>query len=133
MYWLKKNNWLRPKNAKIMSWEIVFFQLARWPYVVIGIVTAVYEVLSGKESQFKVTPKGESIKGELPFKVLLPYMVIILISTLPALLSSGLSKAPGYYYFSILNGLVYCTLILLIVYRQMLEDKKYLNIEKDVV
>ena len=133
MYWLKKNNWLRPKNSKILSWEIVFFQLARWPYVLLGIVAAVYEVVSGKESHFKVTPKGESVTGNLPIKILLPYVVIVLISTLPALFSTGISKAPGYYYFSILNGLVYCTLILLIVYRQMLENKKYLNIEKNVI
>ena len=130
MYWLKKNNWLRPKNAKILSWEIVFFQLARWPYVLLGIVMALVEVISGKISHFKVTPKGNSVTGDLPIKVLIPYIVIILISTIPALWGTGLSNAPGYYFFSILNGLVYSILILLIVFKQMDENKKYIKIEK---
>lgn len=130
MLWLKKNGWLRPKNAKIISWELMIFQLARWPWVLLGIIAAVVEIIMGKQSNFKVTPKGESVTGDLPLKALMPYAVIILISIVPAFFKTGISHAPGYYFFSILNGLLYSIVVLVIILKQMEENKKYIQIKK---
>ena len=37
IFWIKDKGLLRPANAKVLSWEVVLFQLARWPWVVSAV------------------------------------------------------------------------------------------------
>ena len=59
----------RPLNTKLLSWEGLSFVFARWPWVVLGCVSAVFDCVRGKEFPFKVTPKGGAIEQDAPLRV----------------------------------------------------------------
>jgi hypothetical protein len=40
VHWLKRQGLLRPRNAKVLAWEGVCFQLARWPWVLWAVIDA---------------------------------------------------------------------------------------------
>lgn len=58
--WIKRQGWFRPQNAKVLSWETLLFQLARWPWVLAGVGNAVLAWVLNKELPFRVTPKGNT-------------------------------------------------------------------------
>ncbi len=41
IFWISRNAWLRPVNAKVISWETILFQLVRWPWVLAGVINAI--------------------------------------------------------------------------------------------
>jgi cellulose synthase (UDP-forming) len=105
--WLRGHAWLRPASAKVISWEVVLFQLVRWPWVLFGCLQAVAGRLRGREFAFKVTPKGEHGPQPLPLRVLVPYLVIAAIAATPALLHLDAGRAQGYYVLDLLNVALY--------------------------
>jgi cellulose synthase (UDP-forming) len=105
--WLRRTNWLRPANAKAISWEIVLFQLIRWPWVLLGCVQAVAGRLARREFDFKVTPKGLTGPRPLPMRVVAPYLLIAVISALPSILRLNAGRAHGYYTLALINVAMY--------------------------
>src|SRR5271165_5462317 len=59
--WIKKQGLLRPANGKILSWEMVLFQLARWPWVVCAIIDAVKCSMTKTTLEWKITPRRKPI------------------------------------------------------------------------
>ncbi len=106
-YWLRYCGALRPQNAKIISWEIVLFQLVRWPWAFFGCVQAVIGRVTGRQFSFKVTPKGPADHRPLPLRVILPYLGISLISGLCVILVNNPGGAAGYYFLALINTLLY--------------------------
>lgn len=121
--WIAKQGWLRPKNAKVLSWEVVLFQLARWPWILAGVCNGIASWIMRKELPFKVTPKGVSGAKPLPFNTLVPYLVLGAISTIAVILSQGIAQAKGYYFLSTLNGLFYGALCILIIDLHLRENQ----------
>src|SRR5215472_5772771 len=76
MHWVRKKGWCRPTAAKVVSWEGIVFLFARWPWAFFGVLAAVADWLMGRESGFRVTPKGRNATSPLPMIVILPYVVI---------------------------------------------------------
>jgi cellulose synthase/poly-beta-1,6-N-acetylglucosamine synthase-like glycosyltransferase len=105
--WLRTLDWLRPSNAKAIAWEIVLFQLVRWPWVLLGCVQAVAGRIAGREFDFKVTPKGRTGTKPLPLRVVFPYLLIALLSATPAILGLQAGRARGYYTLALLNVALY--------------------------
>ncbi len=120
--WVKRNGWLRPRNSKIVSWETVLFQLARWPWVLMGSVVAVLGVITRRQFQFRITPKGDNVERELPVRVLAPYFFIVITSGLVAILTSDPGGAAGYYYLAIVNSLMYSVVIIVAVIKHIQEN-----------
>ena len=113
--WLRGMHWLRPSNAKTLSWEIVLFQLVRWPWVLLGCAQAVAGRLTGREFNFKVTPKGQTGPQPMPMRLLVPYLVIAAVSASPAILHLDAGAARGYYTLALLNVALYLSAALAIV------------------
>ena len=105
--WLRSLQWLRPNNAKAVSWELALFQLVRWPWVLIGCLHAVAGRIAGREFEFKVTPKGGGGARPLPLRVILPYLIIGAISATPAILHLNAGPAHGYYTLTLINVALY--------------------------
>lgn len=124
VYWVKRNGWMRPQNAKIVRWESVFFELARWPWVLIGVLSAVREVLHDRPVEFRVTPKGEPVSHFVPMKTLVPYILIVGVSILVAIGINNAGSARGYYYFALFNAFLYLFLLGVIVGKSYYEEKK---------
>jgi len=104
---LKKNKLLRPVNAKIISWEVIIFQLARWPYVIYGITMGIFDAISKSDFKIMITPKGGTAKKEFPMGILSPYIALLIIYLSVLYFSDYTPDISGYYYFSYLILLYY--------------------------
>jgi cellulose synthase (UDP-forming) len=101
--WLRTLRLLRPWSARTFSWEILIFQLVRWPWALMGCVQAIAGHLARREFSFKVTPKGSSGPAPLPLRVLAPYLVLALVAALPAIVRWDPGAARGYYTLCLVN------------------------------
>lgn len=112
----------RPFNARVLSWEYVFFQFARWPWALAGTVAAIRDWLTGSVVQFRITPKGSSEVDPLPVRVLAPYAILSLTSALPVFLIDNPGEARGFYVFALINAVLYAALLLIIVVEHAREN-----------
>jgi cellulose synthase (UDP-forming) len=121
---LKRHGWLRPRNAPIFSWEVALFQVIRWPWAVYGSLTGVITAFRPRQVDFRVTPKGTRHARALQWRILLPYMTVVVVSFLPSLWTADAGAANGYYFFLIVSQLVYVTALLSIVWIHRYEVTK---------
>src|SRR5260221_3070397 len=81
LYWVKAQGLLRPKNAKILSWEVMLFQLARWPWVFFSIIDALRCSITRTKQVWKITRKKIS-ETNLTFAFSSPSSSLPLVSGL---------------------------------------------------
>lgn len=112
----------RPYNARVLSWEYVFFQFARWPWALAGTLAALRDWLTGSVVEFRITPKGSSEVDPLPARVLAPYAILSIVSALPVVLIDNPGEARGFYVFALINAVLYAVLLLIIVVRHSREN-----------
>jgi cellulose synthase (UDP-forming) len=113
--WWSKQQWTRPVEGKVVSWEGTLFPFARWPWSLIGMIAAVRDWMLGSTLDFRVTPKGRDAAEPLPLRVLAPYAFLSIASGLPVLLLGNIKVAVGFYVFAALNSLLYAVLLVVIV------------------
>jgi cellulose synthase (UDP-forming) len=128
VFWLRTLNWLRPRSAKALSWEIVLFQLVRWPWALLGCLHAVAGKLARREFTFKVTPKGRTGLAPLPARIVLPYLLLALASATPWLLGLNAGPARGYYTLALINVVLYLTAAVAIVALHIHEQPRILRL-----
>ena len=115
-FWWRRQQWLRPVDVKMASWEGILFLFARWPWSLIGTIAAVRDWVRGSTLEFRVTPKGRDAAEPLPLRVLSPYAFLSVASALPPILLFGHVKiALGFVLFATLNSLLYAILLLVII------------------
>jgi hypothetical protein len=122
--WIKRQGWLRPDNAKVISWEATFFQFVRWPWILWGVIQATISVVVRKELAFSVTPKGSAKIRPLPPRVLFPYTVLVVCLCVCASLFSG-GPARSYHYFVALTILTYTIVLWACIFLHALENRTY--------
>jgi cellulose synthase (UDP-forming) len=105
--WLRSLDCLRPRAARAVSWEMVLFQLIRWPWALLGCIHAIIGRISGREFGFKVTPKGRTGVLPLPARVVLPYLFFAFISATPTLFDLDAGAASGYRTLTLINAGLY--------------------------
>lgn len=54
---LKRSGLLRPVDAPLVSWEVALYKLARLPFLWRGALSGLWQVLTGRRTGFRVTPK----------------------------------------------------------------------------
>jgi len=116
------NGWLRPVNAKIVSWEALLFLYAKWPWVLAGALFAIRDRYSRSFIDFRVTPKGGITAQHLPLWVLAPYVGLSIMSGLSVIGCADVQNASGFYFFAILNCALYGALLAVIVVRHAIEN-----------
>jgi cellulose synthase/poly-beta-1,6-N-acetylglucosamine synthase-like glycosyltransferase len=121
-FWWSKQQWLRPVEAKALSWEGTLFLFARWPWSLIGTIAAVRDWMRGSTLDFRVTPKGRAAAKPLPFRVLAPYAFLSAASGLPILLLGSVKIAVGFYVFAAANSVLYAILLLVIIVQHRREN-----------
>lgn len=114
MCWIRNRGWARPAEAKVLSWEGAVFLLARWPWALLGTTAALVDWARGRESGFRITPKGAS-GGSLPFAATCPYAALSIASAVAAMLVRDAGSAQGFYLFALVNSAVYLCVFLTIV------------------
>ena len=128
MSFIKRNGWLRPVDVPIASWEMVFFQFVRWPWILYACIQATIGVVFKKEFTFRVTPKGWKGAKPLPFVAILPYIIIMLVEAGTAILVNNPVKASGYYYFCVVYSLTYMVVLVAIIVLHVKENWSKLDI-----
>lgn len=121
--WIRKQGWLRPANVPLISWEMILFQIARWPWVLWATVMAIYSVARDQNLEFRVTPKGTRQTASVPGRIIFPYIALCAVSALFVLRGSNSAAAFGYFYFAILNSLFYAVLIFTVIYKHLAENE----------
>ncbi|HWE11597.1 MAG TPA: glycosyltransferase [Solirubrobacteraceae bacterium] len=128
--WLRRLGWLRPGDARPVSWEMALFQLVRWPWALFGCLHAAAGRLAGREFSFKVTPKGTRAGvAPVPMRVVTPYLGLAAISALPSLLGLDAGAAHGYYTLATINVALYTTAAAAIIGLHVYEHPRRLRLE----
>jgi len=121
-FWWHSNGWARPKNAKAFSWEGAIFLMARWPWSLLGVTAGVVNVLSGKEGNFRITPKASGARSKLSFQVVLPYLLLS-VGASWCVLSINSDVVRGYYVFAGINAIFYALVLAIILVMHWLEGR----------
>jgi hypothetical protein len=98
---------LRPPSAPVISWEIWLFALARWPYIVWGVLGAARQRIRPRPVVFKVTPKQRSGLEPLLTRLVLPFAVLAVALAGVSLFGELTRPAVGYVFLSLLGGVTY--------------------------
>jgi len=112
----------RPFDAPIVSWEYIFYNFARWPWAVAGVLAALRDWIAGSVVDFRITPKGRSEVDPLPIRVWAPYAVLSLVSALPVVLIENAREAQGFYVFALIHAVLYAVLVLIILVQHAREN-----------
>src|SRR5690606_252114 len=121
-YWWRATGMFRPADAKVLSWEGIAFLMLRWPWSLIGSITAVWDRVTGVVAGFRVTPKGSDRAEHLPLRVLAPYLLISLAAGSTAWLVDEPGTAAGFYIFNLVNSCIYAGLVGLVLWRHAREN-----------
>jgi hypothetical protein len=125
LLWIRCNGWCRPKKIKLIAWETVLFQFARWPWVMLGILAGCWAALFKQEKDgFRVTRKGGPIVDKFPVTLLVPYALLTVFSGLPVILIPDANYVTGYYLASSVNSLMYSLTALAIVFLHYVETSR---------
>jgi cellulose synthase (UDP-forming) len=120
---LARHGLCRPSNTKVLSWEAALYPLVRWPWVLIGTLTAFRDWWTGAAVDFRVTPKGSAATASLPLRVLTPFVLLSIGSALPALLLSDIQEARGFYFITLVNSIFYSLVTLTILFKHAQENR----------
>jgi cellulose synthase (UDP-forming) len=128
LWWLRRQGYHRPMDAKLFTWETFLFAFARWPWVLWGVVQAFAGWVSRKQFTFKVTPKRVTRPKRLPLIALLPYPALALACAVAAIIVSDPGSARGYYWFCLTNALIYSVVTAAVVILHVRENRAQLTI-----
>jgi cellulose synthase (UDP-forming) len=123
--WAKSNGWYRPKDVSTLSWQVILFEITRWPHVFLGVVEAVVGCLSGRDFAFSVTPKGSRAGKPLPLRILAPYFVIIggsLAAVAQHLLRAGPADVNHYMIIAIVTATLHLVALAAVIFLNAREE-----------
>lgn len=127
---LKQAAILRPATAPLFSWEAALFQIVRWPWVIHGSLMGIKLAIFRSKVEFRVTPKGALLQRSLSWKVIAPYIAILVVTFTPTLLGQDGGPAKGYYFFLIIIQISYIAAVAGIVLVHRHEVSKSTNSQR---
>lgn len=108
MTWvLRRAGLLRPNDIPLVNWESGLFQLVRWPYLVQGALAGVRQVLTNRQVQFRVTPKGDTGLQPISLTVMVPYHLLTVAMTAVGVWGTLADRSIGYAGLTLLGALTY--------------------------
>ena len=102
---------LRPRNAKLWSWELLLFQFVRWPWTFWGFLQGMYAGLRSQVVNFKVTPKARGELKPLRPQLLVPSLVLGLVPAWTVILVSDPGAAVGFMILSTMQATTYLLVV----------------------
>src|SRR5262249_42006175 len=122
--WLKRQRLLRPANSKVLGWEGICFELARWPWVVWAVIDAFRVTISKSHLTWRITPKDGKSRAAVPLRFLMPYLLIIVFSGVAAIVCEPNPATWGYFWFTVFNAVCYLVLLTVILYFNAKESRQ---------
>lgn len=111
---LQSADLLRPNDIPLLNWESAMFQLVRWPYLLQGALAGVRQVLTRRQVQFRVTPKGDTGLQPLSLRIMLPYHLLTVLMAGVGVWGTLAERALGYAGLTLLGALTYGVVSLLV-------------------
>ncbi|MEU8667002.1 glycosyltransferase family 2 protein [Streptomyces anulatus] len=112
LWLLRSRQLMRPRNAPLISWETWLFALARWPFVIWGMLGAVRQKVRPRPVTFKVTPKNTGGPRPLPAILTVPFVAISVPLASVALYGELNSPVAGYVFLCVIAATAYATVAL---------------------
>lgn len=122
--YLRQCRLLRPVKAKVWSWELLLFQLVRWPWTLWGVVQGTYAGLRSKSVNFRVTPKAVSGPRPLHVRYLLPTLALGLVPAWVAVLVGDAGPALGLLLVAALEAVTYLSGACAVVVLHMVANRR---------
>lgn len=104
---MRRRGLLRPRNAPLVSWETWLFALARWPFVIWGLLGAAAQRMSPRPLTFKVTPKTAQGPQPLLARLTLPFVALATVLSSVAIVGELTSPSVGYVFLCLIAALAY--------------------------
>ncbi len=105
--WIRRQTWLRPQRAPVLSWESSLFNVTRWPWNALGIVQGVLGAVRGKTYNFRVTPKGSDGHPPLPWTAVAPYALLVALQAAVGLFVNVEGRVFGYIVLTNTGAIIY--------------------------
>jgi cellulose synthase (UDP-forming) len=121
-YRMRADGFFRPFRAPVIGWEKMLFLSLQWPWVFWGCTMAIRDRITGKFVDFRITPKGQSVVRRLPARIVGLYVLLAIGCSAPVLLADNLTDARGFLLLALLNGMLYTSLVVVIVYQHLKEN-----------
>lgn len=99
---LRQTGVTRPLDAPTISWERMLYVGSRWPFTVMGVVSATIDRFLPRTLDFKVTAKGGLGPQPLPVKLILPFCLMSFTMAACARVGIGSREVVGYVGLSLL-------------------------------
>lgn len=115
-YVIKSDKNLRPLNGKIIAWEKALFLALQWPWAFWGCVMAFRDTFGKSFVDFRITPKGDAAKAQLPMRIIMVYVCLALGSILPVIFIRNVENAQGFYLFATINATLFAAIVGVIVF-----------------
>ncbi|MFD5098581.1 glycosyltransferase [Streptomyces albidochromogenes] len=112
LWLMRRRQLMRPRTAPIMSWETWLFALARWPFVIWGLIGALHQKMRPRPLTFKVTPKDTDGPRPLLARLTAPFAGLAVALSAVALYGELTSPAAGYVFLCVVAATAYATVAL---------------------
>ncbi len=105
--YLRRRRLLRPMDAKLWSWELVLFQLVRWPWTFGGFLQGMWAGARSEVVDFKVTQKATPGIKALRVRSLVPTLALGVLPAAAFVLVRDPGEALGLQIVAIFQGATY--------------------------
>ena len=114
MEWLRHQKLLRPVQTRVINWESILFNMARWPIILFAHYEAVNFTYFQHRRFWKVTPKKKEDGNSIPAKFWMPYVGIVAIILAVQFFFASNDDTECFSFFNLLNAITYGALLILI-------------------
>lgn len=115
LWYLRRQDLLRPRAAKLWSLDLVLFQIIRWPWTTWGFVYGMWLGIRRRAPGFAVTPKGQSARSGLQPRHLVPTLVLGVVPAAAVVLVRHPGSALGLQIISAMQAMIYLTVVLAVI------------------
>ena len=112
--WLRRQGFLRPYDARLFAWEVWLFEITRGPWIMLGVLSSVFDHLFHRSSIFRITRKDGRTPA-LSAIFLSPYLLLAALSVGLAVIIPTAGDAEGYYLLILLSATVFAIASLVVV------------------
>jgi cellulose synthase (UDP-forming) len=106
---VRRWQYLRPRDAPVLSWENWLYTLTRWPFIANGVIAALAQTIrpGAAAITFRVTPKSTDGTERLSVRLTLPFLLVSLALSTAALVGELTTPANGYVFLCLLGSFCY--------------------------
>jgi cellulose synthase (UDP-forming) len=115
LLWLRRCRVLRPVDARVWAYELLLFQLIRWPWTTWGFFQGMWAGRRSDDPEFRVTPKGAQEQRPLSAGLLLPAVVLCAQPALVVALVAPAGTVLGLYLVLLFQGFMACAVALAVL------------------